>query len=57
MFRTNNCSSSGGVLYKQRTVFHHATYEKFSRWQHTRIFAKWNYVYGEYSKLLVQNYS
>jgi len=23
MFRTSNCSSSGGVLYKQLTVFHH----------------------------------
>jgi hypothetical protein len=24
MFRTDNCSSSGGVLYKQLTVSHHA---------------------------------
>ena len=30
MFRTNNCSSSGGVLYKQLTVFHHA--EIVSKW-------------------------
>ena len=32
MFRTNNCSSSGG-LYKQITVFFHATYKVSSRWQ------------------------
>jgi len=25
MFRTRNCSSSGGVLYKQLTVFHRAS--------------------------------
>jgi len=24
MFQTSNCSSSGGVLCKQLTVFHHA---------------------------------
>jgi len=26
MFRTNNCLSSGGVMYKHLTVFHHASY-------------------------------
>jgi len=31
MFRTNICSSSGGVPYKQLTVFHRASYEEFSR--------------------------
>jgi len=30
MFRTNNCSSSGG-LYKQLTVFFHAFYVESSR--------------------------
>jgi len=35
MFRTNNGASSGGVLYKQHTVFHHVEiilklYELFS---------------------------
>ena len=25
MFRTNNCSSSGGDPYKQLTVFHHCS--------------------------------
>jgi hypothetical protein len=24
-FRTSNCSSSGGILYKQLIVFHHAS--------------------------------
>jgi len=28
MFRTSNFSSSGGGLYKQLTVFHHASYEE-----------------------------
>jgi len=30
MFRTDNCSSSGG-LYKQLTAFHHALFEYSSR--------------------------
>ena len=28
MFRANNCLSSGGVLYKQVSVFHHASSEE-----------------------------
>jgi len=32
MFQTSNCTSSGGVLYKQLTVFHRASYEESSRW-------------------------
>ena len=32
MFRTGNCSSSGGVQYKQLTVFHRASYEESSGW-------------------------
>jgi hypothetical protein len=35
MFRTSNSSSSGGVLYKQITVFHQASYEESSRWHGT----------------------
>ena len=34
MFRTNNCPSSGG-LYKQLTVFHHASCKKSSDWHDT----------------------
>jgi len=36
MFRTRNCSSWGGVLYKQLTVFRHASYEESSCWHDTR---------------------
>jgi len=31
MFRTSKCSSSGGILYKQLTVLHDASYEESSR--------------------------
>jgi len=34
MFRTNNCSSSGG-LYKQVIVFFQAWFEESSRWHDT----------------------
>jgi len=35
IFRTNNCSSSVGVLYKHLTVFHRASYEESSGWRDT----------------------
>jgi hypothetical protein len=35
MFRTNNFSSSGGFLYKQLTVFLHASYEESSHGRDT----------------------
>jgi len=35
MFQTSNCLSSGGVLYKQRTVFHRASLEESSHWHDT----------------------
>jgi len=35
MFRTNNCPSSGGILYAQLTAFHHASYEEFICWHDT----------------------
>ena len=35
MFRTSTCSSSGGVLYKQLTVFRHTSSEESSRWHDT----------------------
>jgi len=37
MFRTSNCSSSGGLLYEQSTVFHHASYEDSSCWHDRNI--------------------
>jgi len=35
MFQTSNHLSSGGVLYKQLTLFHHASLEGSSHWHNT----------------------
>ena len=64
MFPTNNCSSSGGVLHKQLTVFHHASYEEFICWNDTCniipiVSATIVLItcMAKYRKLLVQNSS
>jgi hypothetical protein len=69
MFRTINCTSSGGILYRQFTVFHHASKEESSRWHDTDdTWSRQSFVscqrlslllrcMGKYCKLLVQNSS
>jgi len=56
MFRTNNCSPSGG-LYKQLTVFHHASYEESSRCNDTIDTVSCLYGIPDVEQLLVQNMS
>ena len=67
IFRKSNCSSSGGVLYKQPTVFYRNLHEESSRWHDTidgmstnRVVSATRLLLGytvKYCKLPVQNSS
>jgi hypothetical protein len=48
VFRSSICSSSGGVLYKQLTVFRRASWKESSRWHSTNDTGNYYYYYYYY---------
>jgi len=64
MFRTSNCSPPGGVLYKQLTVFHHASlwgvwsltgvlYKQLTVFHHASLWGVWSLTGVLYKQLTV----